>query len=131
MKSDNITVLSPNENVKEAFRTEINDAVDLILGSIKDESAFSGINPYELREKIRKLSFLPEKGEGWEGVLPSLRETIIPNMLRTWSSSYMPHLHSPALIESIAAELIISLGTMTMQMESSHREEASQISQPA
>ena len=64
MKSDNITVLSPNENVKEAFRTEINDAVDLILGSIKDESAFSGINPYELREKIRKLSFLPEKGEG-------------------------------------------------------------------
>ena len=114
MKSDNITVLSPNENVKEAFRTEINDAVDLILGSIKDESAFSGINPYELREKIRKLSFLPEKGEGWEGVLPSLRETIIPNMLRTWSSSYMPHLHSPALIESIAAELIIAAFNSSM-----------------
>ena len=35
-------------------------------------------------------------------------------MLRTWSPSYMPHLHSPALLESIAAELIIAAFNSSM-----------------
>lgn len=105
---DDFTVLSSSPEAKEAFRKAIDETLDAILGSIEDDSAFSGIDPYELRKRIGELGFLPDAGKGWEDTMRSVRETILPNMLRTWSPSYMPHLHSPALIESIASELIIA-----------------------
>ncbi len=88
--------------------------LDAILDSVKDDNAFSGIDPYSLREKIGKLPFLPEDGDGWDEVISSMKTTILPHMLRTWSPSYMPHLHSPALIESIAAELVIAAFNSSM-----------------
>lgn len=115
MKSDNFSVLSSRAEDKEALKEAITATTDSILAAIKDDDkAFSGINPYKLREEIGKLPFLPEEGDGWEAVLESLNETILPNMLRTWSPSYMPHLHSPALIESIAAELVIATYNSSM-----------------
>ena len=57
---------------------------------------------------------LPETGLGWEQVLAQTEEKILPNMLRTSSPDYMPHLHSPATLESIASELIISTFNQSM-----------------
>ena len=114
VNSDNITVLSCRKEDKAAFRAAISSTVEAILDSIRDDSAFSGIGPYDLRDEIRALPLLPENGDGWETVLDSLKETVLPHMLRTWSPSYMPHLHSPALIESIAAELIIAAFNSSM-----------------
>ena len=111
---DNATVLSVGENDKKALRMAIEETLDAILASIKDDSAFSGMNPYALRAEVEKLGFLSEEGTGWEEMLESVKKTILPNMLFTWSSQYMPHLHSPALIESIAAELIISVYNNSM-----------------
>ena len=54
------------------------------------------------------MGFLPEKGKGFEKVLEDVKRDILPHMLRTWSTKYMPHLHSPVLTESICSELIIS-----------------------
>ena len=111
---DDITVLSSREDDKKALRTAIDETLEAILEGIKDDTAFSGIDPYKLRAGISALGFLPEHGKGWDGALASLRDTVLPNMLRTWSPSYMPHLHSPALIEAIAAELIISVYNNSM-----------------
>ena len=105
---DDRTVLSSAKEDRDAFKAIIEETADAILDSFRDESAFSGINPYSLREEIGALGFLPETGTGWNETLDTLKTTVLPNMLRTWSPSYMPHLHSPALIESIAAELIIA-----------------------
>ena len=105
---DDKTVLSSRDDDKGALRELISDTLDAILDSIEDDSAFSGIDPYHLRDEVRSLGFLPEEGKGWEDTMESVRKTILPNMLRTWSPSYMPHLHSPALLESIASELIIA-----------------------
>ncbi len=113
-KSDNFTVLSSSAEDKAAFRAVILSTLDAILDSIKDDSAFSGIDPYKLRERIGALEFLPETGDGWDSTLESVKREILPHMLRTWSTSYMPHLHSPALVESIAAELIISTFNSSM-----------------
>ncbi len=110
----NPAVLSCREEDKDAFRKAVGDAVSAILDSFSDDSAFSGIDPYTLREKINSLPLLPEKGDGWERTMESVRKDILPHMLRTWSPSYMPHLHSPALIESIAAELIIAAFNSSM-----------------
>ena len=105
---DDKTVLSFHLEDKEALRTLIDQTLDAILDSIKEGSAFSGIDPYHLRKEVAGLGFLPEEGRGWQDTMESVRKTILPNMLRTWSPSYMPHLHSPALLESIASELMIS-----------------------
>ncbi|MCF0238198.1 MAG: diaminobutyrate decarboxylase, partial [Sphaerochaetaceae bacterium] len=37
-----------------------------------------------------------------------VEEEILPHLLRTWSPRYMPHLHAPALTETIASELLIA-----------------------
>lgn len=116
MKSaiDNATILSDRESDRNAFRKAVEETVEAILESFDDESAFSGRSPYEVRERIGSLPLLSETGDGWDRMMESVRNIILPDMLRTWSPSYMPHLHSPALIESIASELIITAFNSSM-----------------
>ncbi len=108
MSADEPLLLSENKEVRERFSEMIDETLKAVYDSFSDDSAFSGINPYELREKIASLGFLPENGMGFEKVLGEIKEDILPHMLRTWSTKYMPHLHSPVLTETICSELIIS-----------------------
>ena len=107
-------LLTETDEVKERFSQMIGETLEAILDSYSDGSAYSGMGPYELREKIASLGFLPEEGKGFEAVLEETREVILPHMLRTWSTQYMPHLHSPVLTETICSELIISCFNSSM-----------------
>ena len=62
-------LLSESDEVKERFSQMIRETLTAVLDSYSDGSAFSGIDPYELREKIGALGFLPEEGKGFEQVL--------------------------------------------------------------
>ena len=108
MQVSDPVLLSESREVQERFSEMIRETLAAIFRSYSDDSAFSGIDPYELREKVGALGFLPEHGKGFEEVLKRTEEVIMPNLLRTWSTKYMPHLHSPALTETICSELIIS-----------------------
>ncbi len=101
-------LLSNSKEVQERFSEMIRETLSAIFASFSDDSAFSGIDPYELREKVNALGFLPEQGRGFEKVLEDTEKVIMPNLLRTWSTKYMPHLHSPVLTETICSELIIA-----------------------
>ena len=108
MSADEPLLLSDSEEVKERFSLMIRETLDAIFGSYSDGSAFSGIGPYDLRKRIGDLGFLPDEGKGFDRVLDDVSKEILPHMLRTWSTRYMPHLHSPVLTESICSELIIA-----------------------
>ena len=108
MSADDPLLLSESKEVQERFSEMIEETLSAVFGSFSDDSAFSGIDPYELREKVNSLGFLPEKGRGFEAVLEDVKRDILPHLLRTWSTKYMPHLHSPVLTETICSELIIS-----------------------
>ena len=108
MSANEPFLLSDDEAVKERFSRMIEETLTAVLESYDDGSAFSGVGPYELRENITSLGFLPDEGRGFEEVLGEVKERILPHMLRTWSTQYMPHLHSPVLTESICSELIIA-----------------------
>ena len=108
MSLENKTVLSARTEDRNELRREIEKTLDAIFSSCNDDSAFSGINPYELRKRISSLTVLPEKGIGFDNALDVTAKEIMPHMLRTWSCDYMPHLHSPALLESLSAELMIN-----------------------
>ena len=108
MSMDDPVLLSESKEVQERFSGMIDETLRAIFDSFSDDSAFSGIDPYELRERIGSLGFLPEKGRGFEDVLEETKTEILPHLLRTWSTKYMPHLHSPVLTETICSELIIS-----------------------
>lgn len=101
-------ILSNKSEDKKEFEAMINKTMASFFRTIDDKSAFSGINPYVLRKEINDLGFLPEKGIGFDETMKKVEEIILPNLLRTWSTSYMPHLHSPALLETIASELLIA-----------------------
>ena len=108
MQVSDPVLLSESKEVQERFSEMIRDTLSAIFRSYSDDSAFSGIDPYELREKVNSLGFLPEHGKGFEEVLKETEKVIMPHLLRTWSTKYMPHLHSPVLTETICSELIIS-----------------------
>ena len=101
-------LLSESKDVQDRFSEMIRETLSAIFRSYSDDSAFSGIDPYELREKVNALGFLPDEGKGFEEVLRETEKVIMPHLLRTWSTKYMPHLHSPVLTETICSELIIS-----------------------
>lgn len=100
--------LTNEQDSKTLYKKIMAQTADVIAGAFIDDKAYTGPEPYELREQICSPSILPEKGLGWDAILEKMKKEVLPNLLRTTSSDYMPHLHSPALLETIASELIIS-----------------------
>lgn len=99
---------------KEKFMQMIVQTAQAIADSICDTKAYAGLSPDELKKTVHVENLLPNEGEGFDNVLSALKKQILPNFLRTSSTDYMAHLHSPALLESIAAELIIASFNQSM-----------------
>lgn len=99
---------------KEEFQQMITQTVQAITDSLCDTKAYAGLSPEELKKAVHVENLLPDEGEGFNNVLSALKKQILPNFLKTSSTDYMAHLHSPALIESIAAELIIASFNQSM-----------------
>lgn len=106
--------LTDSPSDKELYSSMIGKTTDAILESFSNSKAYTGPEPMELKDLIHMDSILPEKGLGFNKVLAMTKEKILPNMLRPSSTDYMPHLHSPALMESLAAEQIISAYNQSM-----------------
>ena len=49
-------LLSESEDVQERFREMVRETLSSVFRSFSDGSAFSGIDPYELREKVKRPS---------------------------------------------------------------------------
>lgn len=106
--SDFPSIFANDEITRKEYEAVVRSTMASFLSSVGDDSAFSGINPYVLRERVKELGFLPEKGLGFDKTLEKVEDVILPSLLRTWSTKYMPHLHSPALMETISSELLIA-----------------------
>ena len=106
--------LTDSEASKAEYKAAIAQTTDAICDAFNAPTAYSGPTPQELQAQIRSSSILPEKGIGWDEVLNLTKAKILPNLLRPSSTDYMPHLHSPATIESLAAEQIISAFNQSM-----------------
>ena len=106
--------LTNNQNDKETFKKIIKQVSDAITQAFVDDRAYSGPTPDQLKKIIAQETILPEKGQGWEKVFEATKQKILPNLLRTPSTDYMAHLHGPSLVETIAAELIISTFNQSM-----------------
>ncbi len=113
-KNDIPLLLGSTTAEKTAYAKVISETVQAILDSFQDEKAYTGTPPEELKAMIQTQALLPEQGLGFESVLEKMKREVLPNVLRTWSTDYMPHLHSPALLESIAAELVIATFNQSM-----------------
>lgn len=98
----------------EQYKSVLAQITEEITKAFCDDKAYSGPTPDELKEIIHENTILPQKGLGWEAILSKLKEKILPNLLRTPSTDYMAHLHGPSLIETIAAEAIISTFNQSM-----------------
>lgn len=99
---------------KDEFLRIITETAQAITDSLCDTKAYAGLSPEELKKAVHVEELLPNEGEGFDNVLNALKKQILPHFLRTSSTDYMAHLHSPALMESIAAELIIASFNQSM-----------------
>ncbi len=110
----NSIFLTHNQNDKSEYTKITEEVGAAIANAFVDETAYSGPTPDELKKIVHQDSILPEKGLGWEKVFNLTKEKILPNLLRTPSTDYMPHLHSPALMETLASEQIIAAFNQSM-----------------
>lgn len=106
--------LTDSQDDKEAYIRMMSEAVRAAVDAMSHSQAYAGMPPYELRDVIRKSEILPVNGIGFEAVMQEVREKILPNLVRPMSNSYMAHLHGPALLESIAAEIFIATFNQSM-----------------
>ena len=101
---------------KSLYLNAVKKSAEAAVSSLSGPKAYEGPSPVDLGKQISSINMLPEKGLGFDSMLDELKKSVLPNFLRTASKSYMAHLHSPALLESIAAELFI--GTFNQSMDS-------------
>lgn len=106
--------LTSSPESKKNYKDIILKTVEIIADSFISDTAFSGVTPDELKKQIFVENILPQDGIGFDNLVNELSKKILPNMLRTSSTDYMAHLHSPALIETIASELIIATYNQSM-----------------
>jgi L-2,4-diaminobutyrate decarboxylase len=106
--------LTSEKSNKKTYKKIIKETAKAIADAFVNESAFSGTTPDELKEIVRQDSILPEHGLGFNKVFEITKEKVLPNLLRTPSTEYMPHLHGPSLLETISSELIISTFNQSM-----------------
>ena len=96
------------------FRRQLLATIDAVAKAMDSSKAYAGMLPQDLERYLHEEELLPEHGLGFDAVLRRTAEKILPNMLHPSSQNYMAHLHSPVLLESIAAELIITAFNQSM-----------------
>ena len=106
--------LTCEKSNKKTYKKLIKQTASAITDAFVNESAYSGPTPDELKKIVAQDSILPEHGLGWDKVFALTKEKVLPNLLRTPSTEYMPHLHGPSLLETISSELIISTFNQSM-----------------
>lgn len=110
----NSVFLTHNDSDKKEYKKIMDETTSAIADAFCDQKAYSGPTPQQIKFIINQDSILPEKGMGWNKVFDSVKEKILPNLLRTPSTDYMAHLHGPSLVENLAAEAIISAFNQSM-----------------
>ncbi len=106
--------LTCDKKSKKNYKSILKQTSKAISDAFINESAYSGPTPDELKAIVRQESILPEHGLGWDKVFEITKEMVLPNLLRTPSTEYMPHLHGPSLLETLSSELIISTFNQSM-----------------
>ena len=106
--------LTCEKKSKKEYKKLIKHTACAIADAFVNESAYSGPTPEELKKIVAQDSIFPEHGLGWDKVFELTKEKVLPNLLRTPSTEYMPHLHGPSLLETISSELIISTFNQSM-----------------
>lgn len=109
----NKVFITDNAGALDEFKKIILETSSAIADAFKNDRAYTGPEPFDLKKEI-KVQFLPQNGIGFEKTLEKVKEKILPNFVRTSSTDYMAHLHSATLLETIAAELIISTFNQSM-----------------
>ncbi len=115
MKNSNETLfLTQAEADQQEFLRVIENTARALVQSFHEDAAYAGPEPNVLRSQIQQIEFLPDKGMGFDQCLADAAEKILPNFLHTSSTRYMAHLHSAALVEAIAAELVLTTFNQSM-----------------
>ncbi len=106
--------LTCEKKSKKEYNKILKQTAKAISDAFINESAYSGPTPDELKKIVAQNTILPDQGLGWDKVFELTKEKVLPNLLRTPSTEYMPHLHGPSLLETLSSELIISTFNQSM-----------------
>lgn len=114
MNFQNNVFLTAGADEKSAYLRMMEQTIRAAAEAMTHNDAYAGMPPYELRKALHLDELLPPKGCSFEEVLDEVKEKILPNLVRPMSTNYMAHLHGSALLESIAAEIIIATFNQSM-----------------
>ena len=114
MNFQNNVFLTAGADEKSAYLSMMEQTIRAAAEAMTHDDAYAGMPPYELRKALHVDELLPPEGCSFEEILSEVKEKILPNLVRPMSTNYMAHLHGSALLESIAAEIIIATFNQSM-----------------
>lgn len=106
--------LTDEEKDKKTFKEQIQKTLELIETAYDTPKCYKGALPDEVKKAITSIEVLPDEGMGFDKALNIIKENVLPYMVFPPSKTYMAHLHSPALSEGVASELIIGAYNQSM-----------------
>ena len=106
--------LTEREEDKKEYLREMELALGAIVDAYRDGRAYVGMEPQKLAEFMAEDTILPNTGLGFDAALAKMKDKIIPYLVHPSSAAYTPHLHSPALMETLAADAVISAFNQSM-----------------
>ena len=106
-------LLSEETESQIEYKRMVEATTEAILRGMQGEKAYGGLTPDQLKARIHH-TMLPEHGKGYTQVLREMEQEIIPGFVHVSSTNYMAHLHSPGLLESLAAEQMIAAFNQSM-----------------
>jgi L-2,4-diaminobutyrate decarboxylase len=93
----------------EALAAGVGRAVDALARVVAEGAgaAWSGVPADRLAREVGGLDPCPEDGVGLDAALAGVEATVLANGVRTWSPATAAHLHCPAVIPAVVAELLV------------------------
>lgn len=107
--------LSDQAESVSTYRTIVNQLAGEIAGQIAGaRQPYSGTAPEALQAEVAGIEFFPELGQPLAEVLERTRSLVLENNISVYHPRCVAHLHCPAFIASLAAEMLISAFNQSM-----------------
>ena len=100
--------LTSEQQSLAAFCEAIASAANTVAtASALRKQPVSGLSYDELRAVIEELHVCPETGVGLQAALMDVKKAILPHVVTVSDPNYVAHYHSPPMLPSLAAEVMI------------------------
>ncbi|SDH83796.1 L-2,4-diaminobutyrate decarboxylase [Alteribacillus persepolensis] len=104
-----------NTSTNETFQKKVDMTVQMLTDTLEELSQpYIGLTPEQMHSRLKHLELSSVNGQVWEQVLQDIKKYAVDPAVNVYHPKCMAHLQCPAVLPSVAADLIISALNQSM-----------------